>query len=489
MRNNNQIKFEKVEDYLSLSKTTRSILEKNERKANKVCSIVLLVMSVALLASLFFILSTVRDDKWITSSIIIVCISLVCLGVGLFGLFYKQYRYWIKLILLITITLAISIVSFMFGSSFLLTLALPLVLSCIYCSKKFTLTLGIVFGALYFATELILIRFGRYYDLNVIIFKPDVVIDVSDKLSRFYYNINDVDLPKTYENFFISFAIPKYLTYAIFCVACYLISGLTNANLKSQADLLENQIRLQEENNLANDIKNSSLPINFNEVKEKCKNIDVYGMSIGSSEASGDVYDFFMIDETHLCFSIGDISSKGMEAVLLMNTVKEKIEIDAKNKMSPKEILEDINSSIYKDGDKSLFVTLWLGIFDIKSKKLVYANSGQSRPLISSPDGYRQIDKYPSNIFLGASLDSKYSNYQTILQKGDRIFLYTSSFIEPSGSKDGDFDESTLIDFLLNHSNNSVQETIEDLDKELESLFDSNGNDTNITMLLIECKE
>jgi len=51
-------------------------------------------------------------------------------------------------------------------------------------------------------------------------------------------------------------------------------------------------------------------------------------------EVGGDLYDFFFMDEDHLCFVIGDVSGKGVPASLFMAVTKTMIKAKATKGLS-----------------------------------------------------------------------------------------------------------------------------------------------------------
>lgn len=482
-------KEENIKDLLSISDKIQAILNKNEKRANWITSLTLLLLSFGIFLSLFFVLSTVADEKKTRSIIIIVSVATLCLACGLFGVLFKKEYFWKKWVLLSCISISLLALNYIFGSTFQIAILLPLILSCMYCSKRFTLEVGLVFGLLFYASEIIAISQGYFYDLNVLIFKPGYVVDLTDKFSRFYYDRTQVDLGATYANYFLSYAITEYIIYIIFLIACLLVSGLTSDNLKKQAEAVEKQLRLQEEMNLAKDVQSNSLPINFNEVKQQCPDIDIYGMLISSNDTSGDIYDFFLIDDNRLCFCLGSVSGKGMEAVLLMNKAKESIEEKAKQGCSPKEIFESLNNEIYKDGDKSLFITMWLGIFDKASNSLTYVSAGEIKPLIFDNNVYSSIDNNSSYIFLGGVKDSTYEEQKINFVKGEKIFLFTQSLVECLNAENQMFKLDRLKEYLNLNKNDNANEIVDGVQKELETYSSNVVQSDDITMLMMEYKE
>ena len=89
---------------------------------------------------------------------------------------------------------------------------------------------------------------------------------------------------------------------------------------------------------------------------------DIYASMDPAKEVGGDFYDFFLIDEDHLCMVMADVSGKGVPAALFMMASKIIIANNAMLGKSPSQILTDTNTAICSNNREEMFVTVWLGI-------------------------------------------------------------------------------------------------------------------------------
>ena len=101
------------------------------------------------------------------------------------------------------------------------------------------------------------------------------------------------------------------------------------------------------------------------------REFDIYASMKPVKEVGGDFYDFFLIDEDHLGIVIADVSGKGIPAALFMMMVKIIVQNCVLAGLSPKQALEQVNQLISEKNKESMFVTVWLGILDIPSGKLI----------------------------------------------------------------------------------------------------------------------
>lgn len=73
--------------------------------------------------------------------------------------------------------------------------------------------------------------------------------------------------------------------------------------------------RIATELAVATQIQTSMLPCIFPPYPD-LKEFDIYALMQAAKEVGGDFYDFFLIDRTHLCVVIADVSGKGVPAAL-----------------------------------------------------------------------------------------------------------------------------------------------------------------------------
>ncbi len=100
-----------------------------------------------------------------------------------------------------------------------------------------------------------------------------------------------------------------------------------------------------------------------------------------------DFYDFFFIGEDRFCFSIGDVSGKGVPAASFMSITKTIIKSRAGDDFSTASILTHVNEELCGVNKAATFATLFIGILNIKTGKLLYTNAGHKPPYIRQGEG------------------------------------------------------------------------------------------------------
>jgi PAS domain S-box-containing protein len=107
----------------------------------------------------------------------------------------------------------------------------------------------------------------------------------------------------------------------------------------------------------------------------------------GRSEAliGGDWYDAFRLQDGRLVLSIGDVSGSGLDAAVLMGSVRQSIRTAAVINADPGMVLDAVDRIVRESGDR--FVTAFVAIFDPLYGELTCASAGHPAPLLRAPDG------------------------------------------------------------------------------------------------------
>ena len=226
---------------------------------------------------------------------------------------------------------------------------------------------------------------------------------------------------------------------------------------------------------IAHNIQKALLPQSFPEHAD----IDLYATQTPARDVGGDLYDYF-VHEGCLVFCIGDVSGKGVPAALLMAVMKSMFRSEAHRADSAAGIVETMNRNLgeeYKGGD---FVTMFVGILDLKTGFLDYCNAGHEAPLVAG----RPLD-VKRNLPVGALSDWNYEGQQTQLKSGDMLFLYTDGLSEAKNSTGELLGRKRVQQIVSEHAIDTARQLVGVLEaEERYHAGDAEQND-DITMLAI----
>ena len=127
---------------------------------------------------------------------------------------------------------------------------------------------------------------------------------------------------------------------------------------------------------------------------------------------------------------IADVSGKGIPAALFMMRGKTAVRSLAETGSSPAEILYKANNALCEGNDAEMFITVWLGIVDLRTGAMTCASAGHEYPVLMRAGGDYALFKDRHGLALAAMEGVRFKEYQLQLEPGDRLFVYTDGVPE-----------------------------------------------------------
>ena len=245
--------------------------------------------------------------------------------------------------------------------------------------------------------------------------------------------------------------------------------------------------RVRTELDMASKIQKGALPDIFPAFPDR-QEFDLYASMEPAKEIGGDFYDFFLIDDDHLCLVIADVSGKGVPAALFMMASKIILADNAIMGKSPSEILYDANNAICKNNKLEMFVTVWVGILEISTGKLSAANAGHEYPALKKGDGGFAVFKDRHGFVLGGMEGMKYKEYEIQLSPGDKLFVYTDGVPEANDPDGNMFEVKRMIDALNEDPDASPAQILGAVRGEISKFVREAEQFDDLTMLCLEYK-
>ena len=236
---------------------------------------------------------------------------------------------------------------------------------------------------------------------------------------------------------------------------------------------------------LATRIQASMLPHAFPPFPDR-QEFDIYASMDPAKDIGGDFYDFFLIDDDHLCVVMADVSGKGIPAALFMMASKIILQSCAMLGNSASEILTRTNEAVCSNNPEGMFITVWLGILEISTGKLTAANAGHEYPVLKRADGGFELLKGKHGLVIGAVDGVKYKDYELQLRPGDKLFVYTDGVPEATDADNNLFGTERMLAAL----NTAAEEGPEQVLKRVRGAVDAFVKDAaqfdDLTMLCLE---
>jgi sigma-B regulation protein RsbU (phosphoserine phosphatase) len=187
---------------------------------------------------------------------------------------------------------------------------------------------------------------------------------------------------------------------------------------------------------------------------------DVYAVLQPAREFEGNFYDFFFIGDDRLCFCIGDVTGKGLQAALFMSVAKTIIKSRAGDDFSTASILTHVNEELKALKQASMFMSLFIGILNIKTGRLLYTNAGHKPPYLKKGTGpIKRLDRIHGPQ-IGIAGGVVYRETNTTLSKNDMLMLYTDGLTQDSGDEKNRFSDKRLEELLASIEYESAEDIV-----------------------------
>lgn len=251
---------------------------------------------------------------------------------------------------------------------------------------------------------------------------------------------------------------------------------------------VEYQLRLAKEKienelNIASQIQSSFLPSQCPADYSRY-NFDLHASMIPAREVGGDFYDFFLLDDDNLVLIIADVSDKSIPAALYMMVSRTMFRSLSRQIKSPAKVLIEANKLICDENETGMFVTAFLGYYDMKASQLTFVNAGHpSALLIESDATIRTVECYHGGA-LGIQPTSIYEETRMHLTEGQTFFLYTDGVTEALSPHKGMFGMPRLIELLKQNCMVDLRSLLSIINAALEEFQQKHQHD-DITMLAL----
>ena len=193
--------------------------------------------------------------------------------------------------------------------------------------------------------------------------------------------------------------------------------------------------RIGTELSVATRIQAAMLPSIFPPFPER-SDFDIYASMDPAREVGGDFYDFFLIDEDHLCLVIADVSGK----------------------------------------------------LELSTGKLTAANAGHEYPVLKRADGGFELLRDKHGLVLGGLAGQTYAQYELQLEKGAKLFLYTDGVPEANTASGEMFSLGRLLDALNAAADGTPEQILRGVRGALDEFVKDAEQFDDITMLCAEYK-
>ena len=207
--------------------------------------------------------------------------------------------------------------------------------------------------------------------------------------------------------------------------------------------------------------------------------VDLYAMMTPAKEVGGDLYGYALLGDM-LYFCVGDVSGKGVPAALFMAEVTRMFRTLVDGHLTPDAIATRLNNALTEDNDQGMFVTMFIGLINLKSGHMDYCNAGHNPPLLNG-----EYMKMMSNAAIGLWPEADFKSEEVDDMRGKTLFVYTDGINEAENINKEQFGDERLR-ALLQKDLGDARQTSETIHKAVEEFVGEAEPSDDLTKMCIK---
>ena len=325
----------------------------------------------------------------------------------------------------------------------------------------------------------------------------ELIVPIGDTISGRKYHIFDEEIDAT--GWHISIVIPDDIIYADLkrigliitilmllglAILVYIVYRSRRDTLRLMDTTSRNE-RMEGELHIARTIQMAMLPKVFPPFLDRL-DMNAYGLVMPAKEVGGDLYDFY-VRHDKLFFCIGDVSGKGVPASLVMAVTRSLFRSITAHEERADEVVKQMNDTLTEQNEQNMFVTLFLGVLDLRNGRLDYCNAGHNAPIKGErlkDERFVELEVKP-NLPLGIMAGYEYEAQHTQMHYDETLCLYTDGLTEAENKQHEQYGEQRMLDTFASLTDNRPREVVENLIADVERFVDGAEQSDDLTLLFI----
>ena len=237
---------------------------------------------------------------------------------------------------------------------------------------------------------------------------------------------------------------------------------------------------------VAREIQQAILPRIFPPFPEEAVHMDIAASMNAAKDVGGDFYDFFRIDDDRIGFTIADVSGKGVPAAIFMAVCRTLIRATGIRGVSPSECISYSNDLLSQESVNYMFVTIFYGIYNIRTGEVTYTNAGHNPPYLMKANGTVEILPMSKDIVAGAINGFQFSEETFQLERGDTLLLFTDGVTEAIDPDENEYDNERLKKLLQQCGKLSCQEIVDAVKADVKAFAGNAEQSDDITLMAMK---
>ncbi len=236
---------------------------------------------------------------------------------------------------------------------------------------------------------------------------------------------------------------------------------------------------------------------------------------------AGDYYDYIEVAPGLVALALGDVSGKGISAALVMSNLQaslraqttitaERIEMAARAlvaagagsdhkqaagaDVSARDIdgavarkMTNINRQLCQSTESNRFATLFLAIYEDRTRRLRYTNAGHNAPILVRADGSSERLTV-GGMMAGAFEWADYEEDAAPLASGDVLVIFSDGISEAENEEGCEYGEERLVRFATAHRELSADELRQAVFTEIDAWSGKKERNDDQTLVILKAK-
>ncbi len=212
----------------------------------------------------------------------------------------------------------------------------------------------------------------------------------------------------------------------------------------AQAALVANE-RLERELEIAGEVQRNLLPAHF----PSAPGYSFAGRNVPARQVGGDLYDVIDLGAEHVGLLMADVSDKSVHAALIMAVTRTLYMAHARQSLSPAEVSLAVHNGLLEISDNDdMFVTVFYGVLEQPTGRLVYVRGGQEKPLLFRAAGDPPEKLEASGRFLGMLPGLVLEERAITLEPGDLLVAFSDGVPDAINSAQESYGYQRLTNLL-----------------------------------------
>jgi sigma-B regulation protein RsbU (phosphoserine phosphatase) len=213
---------------------------------------------------------------------------------------------------------------------------------------------------------------------------------------------------------------------------------------------------------------------------------------------SGDIFNFFALDDRHVGFYLLDVSGHGVPAAMCSVALSLVLMPDGSHRspltrydprsgsyevVEPRHVISELNSRFQAKNDK--YFTMTYGVLNAQTSILKLAQAGNPNPLLIERSGsVRSLGSGGMPVGLWPEMD--FDCIEVSLRSGDRLVLYSDGVSECASVDEEEFGDARVLEVLSGAARQPLDVMLKSLEEELETWHGSEDFADDVSMLALE---